>query len=111
MRWRLENVLGYKWTLPFEVLNERNVSLYHLILATDSKAGLNIMTSLYTTAMQKFPAMAEEERRRKTRAKEDAAGILSLFGPEAFPVKMPPKVKLVYEPPTRRLGLPEDDEC
>jgi len=111
MRWRLEKVLGYRWTLPFDVQNERNVSLYHLILATDNEAGLKIMTWLYEDAMRKFPAMAEEERHRQQRAKEDAAGIIRLFDDAPSPPALGKRVKLAYEPPTRPLGLPDDEEC
>jgi three-Cys-motif partner protein len=40
-----------------------------------------------------------------------AAGVMSLFGPDDFPPEVKPKVKLVYDPPTRPLGLPEDEDC
>jgi len=82
-----------------------------LILATDSEAGLKIMTWLYEQAMRKFPAMAEEERRRQMREKEEAAGIIRLFDDAPAQPDLGKKVTLVYEPPTRPLGLPDDEEC
>jgi three-Cys-motif partner protein len=80
MRWRLENVLGYRWTHPLEIFNERGHSIYHMIFATDHEAGHAIMTSLYNRAANEFPAMQQAARRRRARLAEEAAGIQTLFG-------------------------------
>jgi three-Cys-motif partner protein len=82
MRWRLQHVLGYRWTHPLEIFNERGHSIYHMIFATDHRAGHQIMTSLYDKAANEFPAMRTAARRRRIHLAEEAAGIASLFGPE-----------------------------
>lgn len=79
MRWRLEHVLGYQWTHPLEIFNERGHSIYHMIFATDHPAGDRIMTSLYNAAANEFPVMREDARRHRERLAERAAGIQSLF--------------------------------
>jgi hypothetical protein len=66
MRWRLESVLGYRWTHTFEVRNERGGPIYHMIFATDNEAGHRIMAHLYNRAASEFPKMRSEviDRRR-----------------------------------------------
>lgn len=80
MRWRLENVLGYKWTHPLEIFNERGHSIYHMVFATDHPAGNAIMTDLYNAAADEFPKMRQQARQRRARLAEEEAGIFSLFG-------------------------------
>ena len=80
MRWRLQEVLGYRWTHPLEIFNERGHSIYHMIFATDHAAGDRIMTSLYNRAANEFPAMRQAARQRRARLAEEAAGVQSLFG-------------------------------
>jgi hypothetical protein len=82
MRWRLQEVLGYRWTHPLEIFNERGSSIYHMIFATDHEAGDRIMTSLYNRAANEFPAMRQAARQRRARLAEEAAGIQTLFGSE-----------------------------
>jgi hypothetical protein len=79
MRWRLQTVLGYVWTHPLEVLNERGGPLYHMIFATDHDAGDRIMRHLYAQAAADFPAMREAARSRRARDRERNAGVMSLF--------------------------------
>lgn len=95
MRWRLQNDLEYRWTHPLEVKNLRGGPLYHMILATDSKAGTRIMSDLYGKAAKEIPQMRQEilERIRQP-------GQGKLFEPsEALPKHVyeytPP-----HEPPT-----------
>ena len=95
MRWRLEQVLGYRWTHPLEIFNERGHSIYHMIFATDHPAGDRIMTSLYNAAANEFPAMREDARRHRERLAEREAGIQSLFD-DASQVESRPAEKL-YE--------------
>lgn len=89
MRWRLEHVLGYRWTHPLEIFNERGHSIYHMIFATDHEAGNRIMTSLYNAAANEFPAMRRDARRHRARLVEEEAGIQSLFDDEAL-AQIPP---------------------
>ena len=60
MRWRLERVLGYRWTHPLEMKDTRGLPLYHMIFATDNEAGTQIMEHLYSTAAAAIPAMQKE---------------------------------------------------
>ncbi|MGH9209883.1 MAG: three-Cys-motif partner protein TcmP [Acidimicrobiales bacterium] len=80
MRWRLEQVLGYRTTHPLEIHNEGGHSIYHMIFATDSDAGDRIMTSLYNRAANEFPAMRQAARLRQERLRQEEAGVQSLFG-------------------------------
>ena len=75
MRWNLENSLGYKWTHALEVHNERGRSIYHLIFATDHKAGNKIMAHLYNIVLTRFPRMRQQARDSRT-------GAIQLFGDE-----------------------------
>ena len=60
MRWRLERILGYRWTHPLEMKDTRGVPLYHMIFATDNEAGTEIMEHLYSAAASEIPAMQKE---------------------------------------------------
>lgn len=64
IRWRLERVLGYRFTHPFELNNTRGGTLYHMIFATDNDAGTRIMETIYRNAAQRLPAMLQEARDR-----------------------------------------------
>ena len=79
MRWRLEGVLGYRWTHQLEIRNTRDLPIYHMIFATDSKAGHDIMTHLYNQAAEEFPSMAQEARRLRDRLHREAHGQFDLF--------------------------------
>lgn len=89
MRWRLQEVLGYEWTHPLEIFNERGHSIYHMIFATDHDAGNRIMTSLYNRAANEFPAMREAARQRRARLADEAAGLQSLFGDDFVDIAAP----------------------
>lgn len=65
MRWRLERVLGYRYTHPFELRNMRGGPMYHMIFATDNEAGTRIMTSIYRSAASTVPEMQREARDRR----------------------------------------------
>ena len=64
MRWRLERILGYRFTHPFELKNTKGSTLYHMIFATDSDAGTRIMEAIYARAAKRLPAMLQEARDR-----------------------------------------------
>ncbi|MEY2435804.1 MAG: hypothetical protein QOF97_640 [Acidimicrobiaceae bacterium] len=89
MRWRLQEVLGYQWTHPLEIFNERGHSIYHMIFATDHEVGNRIMTSLYNRAANEFPAMRHAARQRRARLAEEAAGVQSLFGDDPVDASTP----------------------
>ncbi len=104
MRWRLEKVLGYRRTHALEVKNEQGARLYDMIFATDNEAGDRIMTSLYTRALEDFPAMRRDaisKHKAPTAAPEFEEPELfdtSLFGPPPKPP--PPPITYRYEPPS-----------
>lgn len=56
----LEKELGYEWTHPLELKNLGGNTVYHMILATDNRAGTKIMSDLYTDAAKRIPKMREE---------------------------------------------------
>ncbi len=107
MRWRMQTVLGYEWTHPLEVFNERGNSIYHMIFATDHEAGNRIMAHLYTQAADEFPAMRTEARRRRGRMEEEARGVMNLFGDDlnesATPVRRGERL-YEYSPPWMPYG-------
>jgi three-Cys-motif partner protein len=96
MRWRLECVLGYRWTHQLEIRNTGGTPLYHLIFATDSKVGHDIMTHLYNQAASEFPAMAQAARSLRFRRRQEAHGQYDLFstldpeGQDALEASHPP---------------------
>jgi three-Cys-motif partner protein len=79
MRWRLERQLGYRWTHQLEIRNTRDLPIYHMIFATDSPAGHDIMTHLYDQAAAEFPAMSQEARTLRERLSREAEGQFDLF--------------------------------
>jgi hypothetical protein len=79
MRWRIENVLGYRWTHPLDIPNEQGVAIYTMIFATDHEAGTKIMTALYRHAAQEFPVMRVQAQRIKAKQAREAKGVLTLF--------------------------------
>jgi three-Cys-motif partner protein len=91
MRWRLENELGYEWTHPLEVKNLRGGPLYHMILATDNKAGTKIISDLYTRAANRLPMMRQEILER----------VRAVERPRLMdvPIELPKRL-YEYEPPT-----------
>ncbi len=89
MRWRLERVLGYRFSHPFELKNTRGSTLYHMIFATDSDAGTRIMAAIYAKAAKRLPSMLEESRNR---ASGQQALDLGLEPSE-------PEIGYRYEPP------------
>lgn len=80
-RWRIERVLGYRTTHSFEVKNTSG-PLYHLILATDNKAGSRIMQAIYRKAARAHEAMRREARERSKTKYQEEKGTPMLFGPE-----------------------------
>jgi three-Cys-motif partner protein len=89
MRWRVEQVLGYRFAHPFELKNTKGNTVYHMIFATDSDAGTRIMSTIYANAANRLPDMLQEAQNRAS-----GQQILDL-GIEA----MAPEIGYRYEPP------------
>jgi three-Cys-motif partner protein len=111
MRWRLEHLLGYTRTHQLEIRNSRDVPIYHMIFATDSKAGNDIMSYLYDQAASEFPAMAQEARSRRDRLRREAQGQFPLFPTPDSPPQPTPRSEsgghqrlYVHEPPDEPRG-------
>lgn len=104
MRWRIEKVLGYRWTHSLDVRNEAGIPIYHMIFATDHEAGTKIMSSLYARAAAEFPAMCAEARRLRQVKELEDAGLFSLFGDDDPTLRAPVERGerfYEHEPPTR----------
>lgn len=107
MRWRLQHVLGYRWTHSLEIFNEGGASIYHMLFATDHEVGNKIMTSLYNAAADEFPRMRQAARLLRSRRAEADAGVQSLFADEDLAAVRPrgPREQLyVHTEPWRPYG-------
>jgi len=78
MRWRLETLLGYSWTHPLKVCNERGNVIYHMIFATDHEAGTRIMSNLYARAAEKFPEMRAKAQHLRRQIENEKLGVMKL---------------------------------
>jgi three-Cys-motif partner protein len=103
LRWRLQHVLGYQYTLAFEVKNVRG-PLYHLVFATDNDAGFKIMQDLYSKAARDHEPMRREARERERQRRDEERGVRSLFSPEELAGPTLSDVKYHHEPPWPPLG-------
>ncbi len=79
MRWRMEKVLGYRWTHPLEVRNEAGHVIYYMIFTTDHPVGTKIMSNIYASAAAKSPKMRAEARRRRREIAKEKSGEMALF--------------------------------
>ena len=104
LRWRLQNVLGYKHTLAFDVKNVRG-TLYHLVFATDNDTGFDIMQDLYVKAAREHEPMRREAHERERQRKEGERGIQSLFSPEEISTGPVPAVEYQHDQPWPPLRL------
>lgn len=105
MRWRLESILGYKWTLPIEVKNGSGTTIYYMIFATDHEAGDRIMRSIYNRAAGEFPKMRAEARSLRNYIENKKRGQSALFEWEEellFPIEKDERFYL-HDPPSRPL--------
>lgn len=108
MRWRLETILGYRWTHPLEVRNGKNHIIYYMIFATDHEAGNRIMRDVYAQAAAEFPAMREYALRRRNQEKAEKSGVMSLFGEDDESLWAPAKPGerfYRHEPPKQPLFM------
>ncbi len=111
MRWRLENVLGYRWTHAMELVTERSQPLYDMIFATDHEAGNRIMTSLYNSAASELPAMRRAAIEKRKLLLDEERGVLRLFEDGGSEVLATSTEKLYkHLPPARPFWIPEDAE-
>jgi three-Cys-motif partner protein len=97
MRWRLQTVLGYRWTHPLLLKTEKGAPVYHMIFATDNEAGNRIMSSIYNKAASTIPEMAREAREHQLGAQ------LSLGVPDNSPVVYS------YEAPSPPPGIDDQE--
>ena len=109
MRWRLENVLDYKWTHALELMNERDQPLYDMIFATDHDAGNRIMASLYNSAASELPAMRRAAIEQRRLLEEEAKGVMRLFENDGSePAAASPEKLYEHLPPTQPFWIPDD---
>lgn len=105
MRWRLETVLGYGWTHPLKVRNERGNVIYHMIFATDHEAGTRIMSNLYARAAEKFPEMRAAARRQRRQIENEKRGVMKLDFREGEQALLAPPIRgerfYEHEPPEK----------
>ncbi|MHB1129177.1 MAG: three-Cys-motif partner protein TcmP [Ilumatobacteraceae bacterium] len=104
-RWRIENELGYAFTHVFEMKNTNGSPLYHLILATDNKAGEKIIADVYRKATPKHEATRRKAHERRRIGRKKTKGQDSLFSAEQL-VATGPAIEVVYnhQPPWPPFG-------
>jgi three-Cys-motif partner protein len=98
-RWQLEQQLDYRRTHPIEVKDRFGRPIYHLVFASDSTAGDDIMRYLYGKALTQWPKMREEARRRSAGGEQ-----LALLGEQDSEATFPTKA-YTYEPPVDPDGM------
>ena len=109
MRWRLENVLEYRWTHPLEIRNESGSPIYHMIFATDHPAGTQIMSSIYAKAAEEFPAKREETRRLRRAIENEPASLFDADQLLALDAPIQPGERFYeHEPPTRPRSMEKE---
>ena len=74
MRWRLENVLGYRVTHSFRMRNTRDLAIYNMVFATDHLAGEKIMSHIYRTAAEAQPKCEPKQSPSFERARKRSPG-------------------------------------
>ncbi len=79
MRWRLEQDLGYKATLTFQVTNTGGSEIFDMIFATDHWAGEKIMTDLYNAAKRRQSELRTKASLNRRQARLENKGIVGLF--------------------------------
>jgi three-Cys-motif partner protein len=105
MRWRLENVLGYKVTHHFEMKNTHGSPLYNMIFATDNDAGEKIMKHIYGKAASQRPIMQREAAARREAEREAESNAPGLFDP--IPKAVKSEVLYSHRPPNPPYRLPD----
>jgi three-Cys-motif partner protein len=90
MRWRLEQDLGYKTTLAFNVTNTSGTGIFDMIFATDHPAGARIMNHLYATAMRRQPALRRKAQLQRRQDREEKEGVQGMFDLDQLAPETPP---------------------
>lgn len=110
MRWRLEKLLGYRWTHPLEFRSEHGNPLYHMIFATDDQVGTKIMSHIYSSARTRFPANRQKIKSAQRRLDEERRGIQNLFGVAVDDLGVGPEIdRYQYEEPWLPYGAEDPD--
>ena len=78
-RYRLERTLGYRRTLTIEMGNVNGAPIYTMVFASDSDAGVRIMSHVYEQALQQSAEYRAEVMSRRDRQRREQKGALSLF--------------------------------
>jgi three-Cys-motif partner protein len=107
MRWRLEEVLGYRMTHSFDMRNSTGNEIYNLVFATDHTAGERIMNHIYRKAAEAQPLMVAEAAARRQHEREKKAGVPGLFPPPPRPDLYVRQYK--HAPPWTPYRLPGDE--
>jgi hypothetical protein len=107
MRWRLENVLGYRVTHSCKMKNTKGVPIYNMVFATDDPGVEKIMNHICGKAAEVRPQMQAEAAAKVQAEKEEKAGTPGLFAPLPKPVK--PDEFYAHQPPTPPYRLPSDE--
>ncbi|BBX02274.1 hypothetical protein MMOR_32100 [Mycolicibacterium moriokaense] len=91
MRYRLETVLGYRYThrIPM-TMSTNKMTIFDMVFATDHDAGDRIMRHLYNQAAQREPLMMRQAQSAKAAKEEEEAGVLGLFDPSDLPAEPDP---------------------
>ncbi|MHB1209877.1 MAG: three-Cys-motif partner protein TcmP [Acidimicrobiales bacterium] len=106
-RWRIENVLGYKWTHALRLDNDWGSPIYTMIYATDDKTGNKIMSDVYKTAsVRDIPELQSRALASREAKSAEVSGAMRLFevDPQVKPKNYkpvqtwPPPDPLVDEP-------------
>lgn len=80
LRWRLEQVLGYRTTHALQIVNTAGHPVYTMVFATDSAPGSKIMSHVYGNASaEMIPAMQARAMAARRRRRKEAEGMFSLF--------------------------------
>jgi three-Cys-motif partner protein len=111
MRWRLEQDLGYRTTLDFQVTNTRGSEIFNMIFATDHLAGEKIMSSLYNSARRLQPELRLRAQLQRKQEQDEKDGTLGLFDAVELAAACPPpasryEIRSVHEPPHEPFRLP-----
>lgn len=79
LRFRLENVLGYKHTLFIPMKMTNGIDIYNMVFATDHYVGDKIMRHCYISAAEREPRMKAEATWLLQEQKREASGETALF--------------------------------
>jgi three-Cys-motif partner protein len=94
MRWRLQEVLGYRYTHALEMKLPEGQPLYNMVFASDNDAGNDIMSALYRKAYARWPQM-RAEREAARRRREHGPNLFEAAGLDDPTLE--PTIKAAYE--------------